>query len=687
MATYKQRTPYYRHAATDRHASDNDSQTLQTIGTTRYHSSTATPSDRSYLNEDTILDKTSGQEWASIRHTASARARARQQQQYFDQQQQRTREWQFVLGQHHHRHTSLNAESTSTDAGRPISSDEYDEVLTASSTEPPSLLDSPQAVDARALGESSFEQTSVLGYSDLTSEGLDSVGDSEELDVWSQDDEESISLFTPTFRRPSGPASPSELSPSTSMFYLPRPSFAGPLFQPNPPVQPRFQNQMPLHDGSGNFTEQSPQLPTEPGHGSDHGPESIALGASSVLRRFGPQHDTTRPRISSSDFASVIQNIASLQVQAGSASRSTSRPVHPSPIQSNFSDNDCQGLSLRLSSTPICVTPALARTQSNRALKMYDADEQELTEMIAGIPSKLSWLQAFEQTLHVFADMKDSGFNITVGDTCSNNAVNAWAICISHNECTLPPFVKAVEETDSESDARLGEIRKNMASASLDTLRRLQMRKRSHSPTRKGRSLLVHSVHPLDPMQIHFTPTIMDPSKLESSRHPKNRRITSRSTSTSTSHPNSNMQDSTLLSVFITTLRRLRDHVSSNFIYHDYLDGDDNSTPSAPSGQLGFQGDLGIEWATGGGTSGTSASTLSSHDHHEHVHARRNWDKRHRYNPDRRSSTTPRSSSSSMSSSFRRTSSVRRASSDCGRENMRHYSRSQERMHRPLYVD
>lgn len=418
MATYKQRTPYHRHASTGRHASDNDSPTLQTIGTARHHSSTATPSDDSYLNEDTILDKTSGQEWASIRHTVSARARARQQQQYFDQQQQRTREWQFVLGQHHHRRTSFNAESTSTDAARPISSDEYDEVLTASSTEPPSLLDSPRAVDARASGESSFEQTSVPAYSDLTSEGLDSVGDSEELDVWSQD-EEFISLFTPEFRRPSGPALPSELSPSTSMFYLPRPSFAGPLFQPNPPVQPRFQNQMPLHDGSGNFAGQSPQLPTEPGHGSDHGSESIALGASSVLRRFGPQHDTTRPCVSSSEFASVIQNIASLQVQAGSASRNTSRPVHPSPLQSNFSDNDCQGLSLRLSPTPMCVTPAPTQTRSNRALKVYDADEQELAEMISGIPSKISWLQAFEQTLHVFAGMKDSGFNITVGDTCS----------------------------------------------------------------------------------------------------------------------------------------------------------------------------------------------------------------------------------------------------------------------------
>lgn len=147
------------------------------------------------------------------------------------------------------------------------------------------------------------------------------------------------------------------------------------------------------------------------------------------------------------------------------------------------------------------------------------------------------------------------------------------------------------------------------------------------------------------------------------------------------------MQDSTLLSVFITTLRRLRDHVTSNFIYHDYLDEADNGTPSTPSGQLGFQGDLGIEWAIGGGTSGTSASTIYSHDHHLHFHARNDWDKRHRYSPDRRSSTTSRSSSSSTSSSFRRTSNVRRANSDCGRESMRHYSRSQERMHGPLYVD
>jgi len=419
MATYKQRTPYHRHASADQHVSDNDSQTLQTIGTAKHHSSTATPSDQSYLNQDTILDKTSDQEWTSIRHTASARARARQQQQYLDQQQQRTREWQFVLGQHHHRRTSFNAGSTSTDAGRPISSDEYDEVLTASSTDPPSLLASPRAVDTRASGENSFEQTSVLGYSDLSSEGLDSIGDSEDLDVWSQDDEESISLFTPSFRRSSVPALPLELSPSTSMLYMPRPSFAGPLSQPNPLVQPRFQNQMPLHDGSGNFAGQSSQLPTEPGYGSDHGSESIALGALSVLRRFEPQHDTTRPRISSTEFASVIQNIASLQVQAGSASGSTSRHVHPSPLQGNFSDIDRRGLSLRLSPSPTRVTPAFTRTLSNRALKMYDADEQELAEIISGIPSKLGWLQAFERTLHIFSGMKDSGFDITIGDTCS----------------------------------------------------------------------------------------------------------------------------------------------------------------------------------------------------------------------------------------------------------------------------
>ncbi|KAG0356177.1 hypothetical protein BG005_004905 [Podila minutissima] len=685
MATYKQRTPYIRRPSTDRHSSENDPRTLQTSGTARQHSSTATPPEHSYHNDDSILDKTSDQEWTSIRHAASARARARQQQQYFDQQQQRTREWQFVLGQHHHR-TSFKAGSTTTatDAGRPISSDEYDEVLTASSAEP--HLASPRAVDTGASGESSFEQSSVLGYSDLTSEGLDSVGDSEELDVWSQDDDDSISLFTPSFRRLSGPASPTGLSPSTSLFYLPRPSFAGPLSQSNSPIQPRFQNQMPLHDGSGNFAGQSPLTYESPGHESDHGSESIALGASSALRQFDSQQDTTRPRVISSAFASLIQNIASLQVQAGAAPRITSRPAHPSPPQSRFSDNDRRDLSLRLSSTPTFVTPGPTQAYpSNRALEMYDADQHELAEMISGIPSKLGWLQAFEHTFRMFSGMKDSGFDVMVGDSSPNNAVKAWTFHISQNNRSLSTLPEAQEEADSDSDARLEEIRKNMASASMDTLRRLQTRKRSHSPARNGRIFPVRSIHPLDPMQIDFVPTVLDQSEVESSRYPKNRRTTSRSTGTSTSHQDSRAQDSTLLSVFITTLRRLRDHVSSNFLYHDYLDEDDNGVPSR---RLDFEGDLGIEWATGGGTGGTSASNLNSHDHHQHYYARRDRDTSHRYNPDRSSNTTPMSSSSSStSSSFRRTSNIRRVSSDCGLESMKRYSRSQEPMPTPLYVD
>ncbi|KAG0039842.1 hypothetical protein BGZ82_006544 [Podila clonocystis] len=538
MATYKQRTPYIRRASADRHSPENASQTLQISGTARQHTSTATPPRHSYHNDDTIFDKTSDQEWTSIRHTASARARARQQQ-YFDQQQQRTREWQFVLGQHHHP-TSFNARSTTTatDAGRPISSDEYDEILTASSTEAPSHSASPRAVDAGTSGESSFEQSSMLGYSDLTSEGLDSVGDSEELDVWSQDDDDSISLFAPSFRRLSGPASPTG-SPSTSLLYLPRPSFAGPLSQPNSPIQPRFQNQMPLHDGSGNFAGQSP-LTSEPGHESDHGCERVALGASSVLRQFDPQQDTTRPRITSSEFASVIQNIASLKVQVGSAARNASRPVHPSPRQSRFSDNDCGDFSLRFSPTPTFVTLAPTRAcPSNRALEMYDADEHELAEMISDTPSKLGWLQAFEQTLRIFNGVKDLGFDIMVGDSSSNNVVKAWTIRISQNECSLPTLPEALEETDSDSDARLEEIRKNMASASMDTLRRLQMRKRSHSSARNGRIFPLRSTHPLDPMQIDFVPTVLDQSEVESSRYSKNRRTTSRSTSTSTSRQDS----------------------------------------------------------------------------------------------------------------------------------------------------
>ncbi|KAG0349096.1 hypothetical protein BG004_001921 [Podila humilis] len=694
MATYKQRTPYVRHASTDRHSFDNDPQTLQSTstGTARQPLTTFAASvvhacsHQALHSDDTILDNRAlDQEWTSARHTASARARARQQQQYFDQQQQRTREWQFVLEQHHHHHhrqqqqqqlhslSVSNTRNTAIDAARLLSSDELDS-LTIASTDTGLTLQRPGAVDARASGDSSFEHSSVFGFSDLTSEGLESGGDSEDLDVWSQDDDESVSLFAPSFRRVSGPHSPADFSPTTSLSNLPRPSFAShPSQSPQTPLQSRFQNQMPLHDGSGNFTGQSPRSSVGMSQEADLATHNIVLGDSTIRHKLDANPPNVRPRITSAEFASVIQNIANLQVQAG---------VNSNNIISHAVSSGRNGrrFSFRLSPASNFAAPGTGSQANafNRSLKLQNIDDLDLVKTLAHLPSKLGWFEAFEQTLCLLHGGQHAEFDLTVEGGGLEVAIKTWASQQDYTHNTASTLEVVPEENSSDSEARLEEVKKNMSAASMEAMQRLQMRKLTHSPSRNR---YMFPIRLSDPMQIDFVPTIMDQSEQESTKSAKSRRTTSRSTGTSTSHQGSRISESTLLSVFISTLRRLGNHVASNFIYHNYLEDDEDMI----SNRLGFEGDLGIEWGTGGGTGGTSASTLNSHDHHQHYYARRDREMRHNQGPERVSNAIPRlssraSSRASSCSSSRRRPMVRRASSDCGLESLRHFGGRQEQI-------
>ncbi|KAF9417137.1 hypothetical protein BGZ94_010033, partial [Podila epigama] len=562
--------------------------------------------------------------------------------------------------------------------------------MTVGDTSPPMSM---MTFHSERSGESNFEQSSVLGFSDLTSEALDSIGDSEDLDVWSQDDDE-CSLSTPSFRRrrsrrSSEPISSTELSPSTSLSHLPRPSFAAVLNSSSRDANTstRFVNQMPLHDGSGNFARnQSPQRLSSyesSGHESDHSiTDSIVSGASSMLRRFESKTDVARRlRISSSEFASVVQNIARLQeihpnnlnsapgAAAGVAAVATSGSTHGStPTRHSFghqtfgAEQDNRVISLCLSppAQRVAVSSSAARS------RLYDAEDLELMEMEVNGSSKISWLEALEYALQTFSSSNDGGgIDITFGESNTNNAVKGWTMYISQNNgeqnMSLDKTLvdkKNAEEQDLENKARLDGVKQHMALASLETLRRLQMRKSLHSSS--PNVPLGYTIHPLtsslsDPMQIDFVPTVVG--------HPSNKRVV---------RNHQRRRDSTLLSVFMTTLRRLRDHVKSNLIYHDYLENEDDMEASrfdsdengVFSRRLGFEGDLGIEWATGGGGGSTEIS-YSSHNRDER------WSRHHELE-----SNSRRTSLSSASSSTGRAPNIRRVSSDCGLESMKNCNSS-----------
>ncbi|KAF9156324.1 hypothetical protein BG015_005977 [Linnemannia schmuckeri] len=644
MATYKQRTPYQRHTAV--YSDEEDTHTVQTSTSNHHTQHHHSHSNHHHQAEDGILDNTLDREWTSIRNSASARARARQQQ-YLDQQQQRTREWQFVLSQH--RQSSF---SNATTTSRGISSDEYDEVLSAA--EAPSIVASPRVVDHPITVPTRVptgEHLSVLGFSDLTSDGLESLGESEDLGVWSHEDDDDV-LSIPALRRSSTSSSSPLVASTTSLSHIPRPSFADNSLRNiggSGLAELKFQNQMPFHDGSGNFVERASSV-RESDVESERGWESSSSRTSSVFRPYRRPNDTpVRRPISSSEFKAVIQNIADLQ------RTSTHLPLVQSSRQRSLDGY----ASLSTSSRPTFTYPHVV---SKRPIfNIYESEMEDLSEMVE-VPVKMGWLQAFEQALR---SLKPQEYELHADDNAVS-PIKAWAQHLSHDEpmsietrrstttsaptkvdqqqSVTPPSDEAVITV--ENQARLDQVQQNMAAASLATLKRLQTRKRANP-------------HHRDPMQIDFAPTVA----VDADTYRRNRRVLSRSTGTSTS----TAHDTNLLAVVLSTLRRFRDHVQSNFMFSEFYDEDERSQHLSRS--LGPDGDLGIEWSTGDvGTAGegrtdrtVAAAAVAAVVGSPSSHAAERRYRRHE-----------RATSSAVSSSSAR-SSVRRVNSDCGLESMKSY--------------
>lgn len=224
-----------------------------------------------------------------------------------------------------------------------------------------------------------------------------------------------------------------------------------------------------------------------------------------------------------------------------------------------------------------------------------------------------------------------------------------------------------------------------MASASLETMQRLQTRKRTH-PRRR---------FPADPMQVEFSPTMRNHHVFDEAHHHRKEQrrttTTSRSTGTSTSNNNKNLRESSLIAVVISTLRRFRDHVHSNLLYGDFHDEEDRQADLARS--LGFDGDLGIQWnrasdrgdgvvhggSSSSSTSTTTTTTTTTGDRGRDLDRDRQHYCRHERTP---SYTSTASRSSSQHN-------VRRVNSDCGLESMRHYIHKDHHhpIHRPSLVE
>ncbi|KAF9103546.1 hypothetical protein BGX27_010535 [Mortierella sp. AM989] len=660
MATYKQRTPYQRHTAV--YSDDEDPQTLLVTGSsTKLPSSTNLNSYHSHLHqhhssssnhlltEDNILENTSDREWTSLRNsTASARAKARQQQ-YLDQQQQRTREWQFVLSQ------SFHSNSPPTTTTRDITSDDYDLL---SGTETPSVITSPHATDAApgVPGTVNGELPTFLGYSDLTSDGLESVVESED---WSRGDyEDPMLLSTPAFHRLPSPASPLAASSTTSLNNLPRPSFAASSSYQSI-NEPKFQNQMPFHDGSGNFFEaQSNRSNLESDVESDRGWESSSSRASSMINAYHAIPNPVGRRMSSSEFKAVIQNIADLQ-------HTTSRqPIMQQRTRQRGMDSGYY-FSSASDSRPHFTYPNVVTKRP--IFNIYESDMEDMAAMVLEKPTKISWMQAFEKAMTL---LNTGDYDVHSSDSTMQHPIKALTQHLLPEEETSSSEKKEFPisssssspesippESDSVTDqATLQQVKQNMAAASLETMTRLQTRKRSNP----------HRRYSSDPMQVEFTPTVRERTMYEDVQR-KERRTMSRSTGTSTS-----MSDNNLLAVVISTLRRFRDHVKSNILYSsEFYDEEERQTDLARS--LGLDGDLGIEWSTNGATRREGGRTTNGLDNSDHVGSSSTTLER----PARRHERTPSFASSSRSSSRQN---VRRVGSDCGLESMKHY-RSRESHH------
>ncbi|KAI1300539.1 hypothetical protein EDD11_006107 [Mortierella claussenii] len=771
MATYKQRTSYHqRHTAT---YSDDEDGLLpqQLIGGTS--SSSKHPSSTAHFNvvnlashpssshhhffhnettatgaaDDDFVENTSDREWTSIRNNSVAAARAKvRQQQYLDQQQQRTREWQLVLSQHHHRQSFAPsfpsiARTNSIAKRREVTSDDYDEILLGaeestsaavaalhspfdlnrgreSATATPTAL-AVAATGAVSIGEDVVHSssTSVLGFSDLTSDGLESMGgESEDLGVWSHEEEEEedkmLSLSnTPLAQRSrrftsmslSSRASKSmSISTTASLSKMQRPSFATVLRSPSSyhtidsdsshhtaaeeqDAISLVQNQMPFHDGSGNFfeaglmvegaTPSSVRSLSLQGcsdmdlESEDRGWESSSSRSSTLKQSLArtsnhDQRTSRRRRISSTEFKAVIQNIADLQ-HTERMLPSQQALIHPHFTYPNVV------------------------ASKRHIFNIYESEMEDMADMVSETPTRISWLQAFEKALSALRsseyEMEQRLSNLKQDAKVSISALAQRST--SEDATFLQGEHPHPQQEISTSTLVLQEqVKHNMAAASMETMKRLQNRKRPNAPSHPHPRLHQNHHHRQrytsgDPMQIDFSPTLRDQESAfedaagSSSYNGASRKVISRSTGTTTT---TNRREANLLAVVLSTLRRFRDHVQSNLMYADFYD-DHPEGPHHRQG-LGLESDLGIAWSSNGDdhrTSGTEpVAPLTTADG--------GGDGR----LDVRTSSYAVSTSTSSRSSSRHPS-MRRVSSDCGLESMKQYrgraDASSEGAHLPMH--
>ncbi|GJJ78890.1 hypothetical protein EMPS_11249 [Entomortierella parvispora] len=763
MATYKQRTPYQRQLHSGRDSPDLD--VPRAAGsTTAYHhqqSSAYFNSQNSHLHnsaavqtEDTVLDNTSDQEWTSIRPAASARAKARQQL-FLSQEQQRAQEWSFVLGQHRQQrptapvsltattvalsgnaeesHSDRIAATAPTETIQSQSSDELDEVR--SNGDVTSVLTSPRAYHFDDNGAvprlrrldriNSADHSVSLGFSDVTSDGLEGLDESEDLSIWSQDDDDALSTSTTPLSRPRSwrssrnmysrsPYSPSAVSysSSTSLSNLVHPSFAQAVSGAGAgaeagAVEAKIQNRMPLHDGSGNFIALSPgSLQSGSDQESDLGWDSASsvvsstfrthLSRDSTSRRPKRWSSTARGTISPSEFDTVIHNIALFQGHHASKSKGG---------MNNFGSHG-QSSAYRppLPSTTLSILTRKPAVQSKlQNCSIYESEMEDIDAMVIDIPSKLGWMQVFEQALRAF-NTNDTALEIYDSTVMSpikalaqtNPSEDVDLVGLSRtlapevpqavkSRTTRPSRRTSVSNSSSSSSVasttkstpQIKTLKQQVSGTSLGALQQLQKRHRANYQQPRCTSRPMESLTPRDPMQVNFSPTVgaspwITSSATSSQKSSPSPPSSSKATMTGLGQDSS--KDSNVLVAMLSTLRRFRDHVKSNLMHPEF--GDEISYGSGSY----FSGDLGIEWATGYGSlpsvilshqspsspalgpSGTADSNSSD------GHQRRN----HQRAVSGSSWATFSGSGGSSRSSQAASSAVRRIGSDCRLESLRH---------------
>ncbi|GJJ72823.1 hypothetical protein EMPS_05181 [Entomortierella parvispora] len=609
----------------------------------------------------------------------------------------------------------------------------------------------PTMVMVPTTPSAATEEQLSSGFSDLmTSDGLESLGGgSEDLGGWSQAEDEAdeldedegevlsftLSTASPMLQRhrlsfpnaaspsvlPSAPSTAAgsadfstqrppvsarsrSSSSATSLSQLPRPSFAAVPSTSNSrtyPLRPQdthsrtpsslsdgLQNQMPLHDGSGNFVDLMEGHPPPLEHRSssqtidllsdlddssldlDLDWESSSSHESSLLRTYQQPLNasfTLRRRISSSEFKTVIQNIADLQHQSAMLPHQN---LNPSGSHNNLSSSShSQGIL----SSPLSLSRLQWRPTQNVGLpgslqdssrprftylysgsrrpifNIYEDEMENMADMMYEMPARLGWVEAFQTALMALEPCESSPYSLEGDKWHPVKVLTALSADADRSESDGVPKEQPqpaasqgqgtshhMDKDDGNKEA-LRQIRENMNATTMEAMQKLQQNGRRRTAGRpiasQGHPYRHHYRGPsFDPMQVDFSPTVRTQEQDSGLDREGDGGLISQSTGTSTSH---RMLDSNLWAVVLSTLRRFRDHVQSNFLFDTYEYEDE---------------DLGVQRST----SSTSRARLTRENLAQF-----------------RSGPTTRSTSSSVSSYSNRGSGVRRVNSDCGMESLR----------------